>query len=64
MAGLKVFKELELPPLDEIQLNSIYLIGNSNSSHVDIYITGNVPGIIKRIRNEEDINDLIDKIKI
>ena len=38
MAGLKVFKELELPQLDEIQLNSIYLIGNSNSSHVDIYI--------------------------
>ena len=56
MAGLKVFKELELPQLDEIQLNSIYLIGNSNSSHVDIYITGNVPGIIKRVRNEEDIN--------
>ena len=64
MAGLKVFKELELSQLDEIQLNSIYLIGNPNSSHVDIYITGNVPGIIKRIRNEEDINDLIDKIKI
>jgi hypothetical protein len=60
MAGLKVFKELELPQLDEIQLNSIYLIGNSNSSHVDIYITGNTPGIIKRVRNEEDINDLID----
>ena len=64
MAGLKVFKELELPQLDEIQLNSIYLISDSNSSHVDIYITGNVPGIIKRVRNEEDINDLIDKIKI
>ena len=26
MAGLKVFKELELPQLDEIQLNSIHLI--------------------------------------
>lgn len=60
MAGLKVFKELELPSIDNIQLNSIYLIGNSNSSHVDIYITGNTPGIIKRVRNEEDINDLID----
>ena len=64
MAGLKVFKELELPQFDEIQLNSIYLISDSTSSHVDIYITGNVPGIIKRFRNEEDINDLIDKIKI
>ncbi len=60
MAGLKVFKELELPSIDNIQLNSIYLIGNSNSSRVDIYITGNTPGIIKRVRNEEDINDLID----
>lgn len=60
MAGLKVFKELELPSIDNIQLNSIYLISDSNSSHVDIYITGNTPGIIKRVRNEEDINDLID----
>ena len=48
MAGLKVFKELELPQLDEIQLNSIYLISDSTSSHVDIYITGNTPGTIKR----------------
>ena len=64
MAGLKVFKELELPQLDDIQLNSIYLISDSTSSHVDIYITGNVTKIIKKVRNEKDINDLIDKIKI
>ena len=57
MAGLKVFKELELPQLDEIQLNSIYLIGNSNSSHVDIYITGNTPGIIKRVINSRYLFD-------
>ena len=49
MAGLKVFKELELPPLDEIQLNSIYLIGNSNSSHVDIYIVHNFINLIKLV---------------
>lgn len=61
MSGLKIFKELELPGQEELDINSIYLIGSNESDIVEIYITGNQPGVIKRIRNAIDIESIIDQ---
>lgn len=59
MAGLKVFKELQLP--QETEINSIYLVSSEQSETVDIFITGNQSGTIKRIRNAADIESIIDQ---
>lgn len=59
MAGLKVFKELQLP--QETEINSIYLVSSEQSETVDIFITGNQSGTIKRIRNASDIESIIDQ---
>lgn len=57
MSGLKIYKEVSLP--STLETNSIYLISTADPEHVDVYVTGNTSGVVKRIFNKNDIDDIV-----
>ena len=55
---LKVYKETSLP--NELTTDSLYFV-TGQGEYVDLFITGNTQGVVKRVISSNDIVTLIDE---
>lgn len=55
---LKVYKETSLP--NELTTDSLYFV-TGQGDYVDLFITGNTQGVVKRVITADDIVTLIDE---
>ncbi|MGE4532092.1 hypothetical protein [Halomonas sp.] len=59
MATLKLYRETALP--GTLEANSMYFVAPAGSpDYVELYVTGNTAGAVRRIIKEDDVQALID----
>lgn len=59
MATLKIYRETALP--ETLEANGLYFVGPAaRPDFVELYVTGNTPGAVKRIIDEARVQAMID----
>lgn len=59
MSSVNIYKETVLP--GTLQSNSVYLIAPaSDVNHVEVYVTGKTPDVVRRTINKSDVELMID----